>query len=128
MVREGVLRLYFFHWFYKVWFKLTYRLRKPSIMITAAMLSGDGGFVDIRYYLTRPDKAQGKFDIFLTNEETQQRLYLARLSKYGVIRTHHNKYRFDGILLFRNRQYIVKSGGKVTLHFGDLKVAGIEIK
>lgn len=112
---------------HKVWHLFSYRFRRPKIFVTQAHLSGDGSFVDIRYGLSRPDKAQGRFPVYLIDESTGQRFELMRLPKFGMIKTRHNKFRPSGILLFRNRNNILKPGSIVTLTFGPLEAKNIKV-
>jgi len=111
----------------KVWYLITYRFRRARVKVTQARLSGDGSFIDIRYLLSRPDQAQGVFPVYLIDKSTGERLELMRLAKFGAIRTKHNKYTNNGVLLFYNRQNIIKSRSRTTLYFGSLVVNDIEV-
>lgn len=108
----------FKHRINRLWFMLTLKFRKTRIVITSARLSGDGSFVDIRYWLSRPDKLMGNINVYLLDEATKEKLYTANIAKYGRIRTRHGKYTANGVILFYNRDNIVKKGSKVTLVFG----------
>ena len=92
-----------------------------------ALLSGNSSFIDIRYKLSRPDKIRGQFPIYLIDEMTGERFELIRLTKYGAIRTKHNKYQPKGILLFYNRNGAIKRGSRITLFFGTLITKNIEV-
>ncbi len=104
-------------WIYKIWYLLTYKLRKARITIRSAQLSGDGSLVDIRYWLSRPDKLQENFNAYLIDEATKQRLYPAYFTKFGTIKTKHGKHKTNGVVLFYNRDNIIKAGSKVILVF-----------
>lgn len=111
----------------KVWYLITFRFRRARVKVTQAMLSGDGSFIDIRYWLSRPDQARGTFPVYLVDKTTGERLELMRLSKFGPIRTKHNKYNNKGVLLFYNRQNVVKSRSRITLFFDSLVINDIEV-
>lgn len=106
---------------------LTYRFRKPQIRISSVSLSGDGSFVDVRYWLSRPDKAQGRFPVYLVNEATKEKLGLMRFTKHGAIRTRHGRHQAGGVMLFFNRNGSVRSGSSVTLFFGPLRAGNIKV-
>lgn len=114
-------------WLLKIWNIITYRLKKEEIYINRAQLSGDGSFIDIRYHLSRPDKAQGIFEVFLMEEETGKRFELMRFAKFGPIQTKHNKYQNTGVLLFHNHDNVVRPDSMVTLVFGKLLAEHIKI-
>jgi hypothetical protein len=111
----------------KIWHVITYRFRKEKIYINQTRLSGNGSFIDIRYHLSRPDKALGRFPVYLIEEETGQRFELMRLTKFGPIQTKHNKYQHTGVLLFRNRDNVLKPNSMVTLIWGKLHTEHIKI-
>ncbi|MGE5328492.1 MAG: hypothetical protein ACM3KR_03165 [Deltaproteobacteria bacterium] len=117
----------FIKWLLKIWHVITYKFRKEKVYINQARLSGAGSFIDIRYRLSRPDKAQGRFPVHLIEEETGQRFELMRLTKFGPIQTKHNKYQHTGVLLFRNHDNIVRPNSMVTLVFGKLHTEHIRI-
>ncbi len=127
-LRALKIQKWFLKIFFKIWHLITYRFRGDKIHICQAVLSGHGSFVDIRYRLSRPDRAQGRFPVYLVDEATGSRFELMRLPRYGRIRTKHNKYQASGILLFRNRSNIIRTGSRVTLVFGPLRVQHIEVK
>ena len=106
---------------------LFYRMQRPRIQVNQAALSGDGSFIDIRYWLSRPDKAECKLPIYLIDEITGERFNLMTLTKCGVIRTKHSKYQPLGILLFYNRNNALKCGARVSLFFGSLNATHIDI-
>jgi hypothetical protein len=104
-----------------------YWLRKPEIRIYEASLSGNGSFIDIRYWLSRPDKIDPKGSIFAVHEDTGDKLYLMKIARFGTIRTHHSKLNSSGNLLLFNRNGLVKHGSKLTLRFDDLIAKDIVI-
>lgn len=104
-------------WIYKIWYLLTFKFRKVRITIVSAQLSGDGSLVDIRYWLSRPDKLRKNSKVYLIDETTKQRLYPANVAKFGTIRTKHGKHTTNGVVLFYNRNNIIKAGSKVILVF-----------
>ena len=95
------------------------KFRKARIKIISARLSGDGSLIDIRYWLSRPDKLRINFNDYLIDEASKQRLYTANFVKFGRIRTKHGKHTTNGVILFYNQNNIVKSGSKVTLAIGS---------
>jgi hypothetical protein len=103
----------------RLWFMLTSKFRRTRIVITSARLSGDGSFVDIRYWLSRPDKLMRNSDVYLLDAATKEKFYTANIRKCGKIRTRHGKYTANGVILFYNRDNIVKKGSKVILAFGS---------
>lgn len=105
------------YWIYKIWYLLTFKLRKAKIFITNAQLSGDGSLVDIRYWFSRPDKLRKNFNVYLIDKTTKQQLYPANFAKFGTIRTKHGKHTTNGVILFYNRNNIIKAGSKVILIF-----------
>lgn len=111
----------------KIWYLISYRFIKPKLRVDRAILSGDGSFIDIRYWLSRPDKVQGRMAVYLIEEATGEKFELMRFSKFGPIRTRHSKYKTTGILLFRNRNYKIRAGTNVTLVFGPLHAKNIEV-
>ncbi|WP_203364224.1 hypothetical protein [Bacillus sp. REN10] len=112
----------------RIWYLSIIRLRRRKLEVTAAFLSGNGSFVDVRYRLTRPDKAEGRSHIFLIDEASGEVLPLMVLPKQGAVRTKHKNDQRTGVLLFRNQKHFIKSGSKVTLVFGQFVVKNIEIK
>jgi hypothetical protein len=112
----------------KLLYRFFYLLRKPDIYIYEAKLSGDGNLIDIRYWLSRPDKLNSNCSIFLTDDDTGEKLRMLQIPKFGAIQTRHSKHLNAGNLLLYNRNGLVKSGSKVTLHFDNLFVRGIAVK
>ncbi len=108
------------YWIYKIWYLMTFKLRKARISIISARLSGDGSLIDIRYWLSRPDKLRKNYNVYLLDETTKEKLYLANFVKFGAIRTKHCKNATNGIVLFYNRNNIIKAGSKVILIFDSL--------
>jgi hypothetical protein len=111
----------------RLWYCATYKFRKSKISIVKATLSDDGSFIDIRYWLSRPDKADGRLSILLTDAKTGDRFKLMRLTKFGVIQTKHNKYQHMGVLLFYNMGNKIKPGSKVHLFYSPFNVKNIEV-
>jgi hypothetical protein len=120
--------LNFKKWLLKIRHIITCRFKKEEIHIDRAQLSGDGSFIDIRYHLSRPDKVQGVFEVFLMEEETGKRFELMRLAKFGTIQTKHNKYQNIGMLLFHNYNNVVRPDSMVTLVFGKLRAKHIKVR
>lgn len=108
------------YWIYKIWYMLTFKLRKVRISIISAQLSGDGSLIDIRYRLSRPDKLRKNYNVYLLDETTKEQLYPANFVKFGTIRTKHDKHTTNGVVLFHNRNNIIKAGSKVILVFDFL--------
>jgi hypothetical protein len=111
----------------KLFYLLTYRFRRARIQVNQAILSGNNNFIDIRYWLSRPDKFKSSSPIYLVDESSGQRLGLMRITKIGSIRTKHHKHQSMGILLFYNRNKIISHGSQVTLHFGYFDVKNIKV-
>lgn len=105
-----------------------YKLKKPIINVYEATLSGNGSFVDIRYWLSRPNMINPKGTVYLIDEETGGKLYLMRIAKFGTIRTQHNKHQATGVLLFNNQNGLIKAGSRVSVHLDTLVAANVEIK
>lgn len=116
------------NWLRRIFYLLTYWLRPPRIYVTQITSSGKGNFIDIRYWLTRPDIEQENTRIFLVDKKSGQRLNLMRLTKYGLIKTKHNKYRNTGFLLFYNQNQVVQKGSEVDLYFDRLKAENIKVE
>ncbi len=108
------------YWVYKIWYLLTFKLRKARISISSARLSGSGSLIDIRYWLSRPDKLQRNATVYLLDESTKEKLYPANFVKFGIIRTMHGKRTANGVALFFNRNKIIKAGSKVILVYDTL--------
>jgi len=116
------------NWLLYLWRSITYRLIKPVIKVTRVSLSGDKNFLDIRYWLSRPDKVKGVFPVSLVDENTGEQFQLMRIAKYGIVRTKHkNKFHHSGIMLFRNRNNAIQSGSKVTVIFGSLQANHVKV-
>ncbi len=104
-----------------------YKFMKPKLHIIEALLSGDGSFVDIRYWISKPSALNPRGDVFLTDKESGNKLFLLRVAKIGAVRTRHNKRNTTGVLLFYNKDGLVKSGSKVSLCLDSLVAEG-EVK
>lgn len=118
LLKKIINRIYFF----------IYKLKKPKINVYEATLSGNGSFVDIRYWISRPDMINPKGETYLTDEETGIKLYLMKIAKFGAVRTQYNKRNNTGVLLFYNRNGLVKAGSKVSVCLDTLIADNIEIK
>lgn len=90
-------------------------------------MSGDGIFIDIRYWLSRPDKMNLKATPYILTAQNQ-RLGLMHISKFGVIKSKIRKRTNTGILLFYNKNNVVNIGDKVTLCWDDLKADIVLLK
>lgn len=84
-------------------------------------MSGDGIFIDIRYWLSRPDKINPTTTPYIITAQNQK-LGLMHISKFGVIKSKHRKHTNTGILLFYNKNKVVSNGDKFTLCWEDFKV------
>ena len=111
----------------KILYLITCRFRKSEIRIIKAVLSGDGSFVDIRYWLSRPELFTGNIPVSMVCEQTGQRFELMRLPKFGMVRTKHEKRLSTGILLFYNRDRKLCSGSCITLFFGSLCAKNVKV-
>ncbi len=117
----------FFGLLKRIWILLRYCLRRNRIVITQAVLSGKGSFVDIRYWLSRPDKINPQAKIYLLDQETGAHLLVMKLARIGPLQTNHALLAQTGSALFRNRNDLISSGSKVCLVLGDLKSDYIEV-
>lgn len=115
------------HWTYKIWYLLTYKLRKPRVLITSARLSGDGSLIDIRYWLSRPDKLQKNYNVHLLSVTNKVKLYPANFVKFGTVKTKHGQNTTNGVVLFYNRNNIIKAGSKVILIFDSFLSEQVEV-
>jgi len=104
-----------------------YRFARPKIIVTRATFSGDGYFIDLRYWLSRPDKINNKTAPYLMTIQNKK-LELMHFSKFGVIKSKTRKHTNTGILLFYNNNKAVKSGDIVTLYWDGLKAEDIVLK
>jgi hypothetical protein len=114
-------------YFTKLWYLLTYRFVRPKIQITKANFSGDENFIDIRYWLSRPDKIDPKSKPYLLTA-SNQKLVLMHFTKFGVIKSKMRKHTNTGIILFYNRHHIVSKGDHVQLYWNGMAVKDIELK
>lgn len=106
---------------------LRYCFLKDRIVITRAVLSGNGNFVDIRYWLSRPDKTNPQAKIYLIDKETGAHLEVIKLARIGPLKTNHAMLAKTGTALFRNRNDLVSPGSKVSLVLGSLRTDNIEV-
>lgn len=111
----------------RLWLKLRYCFIREQIVVTGAFLSGDGSFVAIRYWLSRPDKISPQTRCYLIHQETGRRLEIMRLTKIGFIKTNHATLAKNGNILFRNQGNIITPGSKVSFVMGSLKIGNIEV-
>ncbi|HWT74794.1 MAG TPA: hypothetical protein VN258_08785 [Mobilitalea sp.] len=108
------------------WHLVTYRLIRQKLIVTRVSFSGDGSFIDVRYWISRPDKINPKKSPYLITEQNQ-RLGLMRLPKFGAVKTKIRKHTNTGILLFYNNNKAVNIGDKVTLYWDGIKVEDITV-
>jgi hypothetical protein len=111
----------------KLWYRITYRFIKPRLVITQASFSGDESFIDIRYWLSRPDKLNFKISPYLLTA-CNQKIGLMHFSKFGVIKTKMHKHTNTGIILFYNMNHSVSKGDIVTMYWDSFKIDHIEVK
>lgn len=104
-----------------LWYLAIYRFTRPTIKVLKASFSGDGSFIDVRYWLSRPDILNPKITPYLITAQNQ-RLGLMHLSKFGAIKSRNRKHTNTGILLFYNKGLVVGKGERVILYWGELKV------
>lgn len=110
-----------------LWYRVGYRFVRPKIIITGASFSGDGMFIDLRYWLSRPDKLNSKISPYLITANNQK-LVLMHFSKFGVIKSRLRKHTNTGILLFYNKDKAVNIGESVTLYWDGLKSEDVVVK
>ena len=106
---------------------VTYRFVRPKIVIDHASFSGDKMFIDIRYWVSRPDKIDPKSNPYLITEQNQK-LGLMHFSKFGAIKSKIRKHTNTGILLFYNQNKTVITGDRVTLYWDGLKAENIVVQ
>jgi len=106
---------------------LRYGFRRNRIVVTQAVLSGRGSFVDIRYWLSRPDKIIPQTKIYLIHQETGAHLEIMKLARIGPLQTNHACLAKTGTALFRNRNGLVSPGSKVSLVLGNIRTDNIEV-
>lgn len=106
------------------WHKIIYRFVRPKIIITKATMSGDGMFIDIRYWLSRPDKINIKTSPYLLTSDNKK-IGLMYIAKFGVMKSKIRKHTNTGILLFYNKKKDVSIGDKVTLYWDGLQAEGV---
>ncbi len=113
--------------FTKLWYLITYRFVRPKIQVTKANFSGAKNFIDLRYWLSRPDKIDSKSKPYLLTS-ANQKLVLMHVTKFGVIKSKMRKHTNTGIMLFYNKNHIVSEGDHVKLYWNGMVVEDIEIK
>jgi hypothetical protein len=111
----------------RIWSLLYCCFRKNKIVITRSVLSGNGSFIDVRYWLSRPDRINPQTKIYLVHPETGTRLGVMNLAKIGPVKTKHTELAETGVVLFRNSNKLITSGSQVSIILGKLKVDNIEI-
>jgi hypothetical protein len=126
-VYEGRITVKLPELYSNLFYKLTYKFRNARIVVNQVKLSGDNSFVDIRYWLSRPDKVQGNSQIYLVDEASKQKLELMNLPKFGSLCSKHSKYQSLGILLFYNKNNVINHDSQITLHFGCLIAKNIKV-
>jgi hypothetical protein len=110
----------------KLWYLLTYRLIRPKMLVTQAFFSGDESFIDVRYWLSRPDKIDPKSNPYLLTA-SGQKLVLMHFTKLGVIKSKMQKHTNTGIMLFYNKNHTVNKGDRVKLYWNGMMTENIEI-
>jgi hypothetical protein len=61
------------HQIKRIWSLFYCYFRKNKIVITRAVLSGNGSFIDVRYWLSRPEKINPQAKIYVTRGVTRGR-------------------------------------------------------
>jgi len=112
----------------RIWSLFYCRFRKNKLVITRAALSGNGSLIDVRYWLSRPDKINPQAKIYLIHPETGTRLGIMNLAKIGPVKTNHTERTETGMVLFRNSNNLIKSGSQVSFILGEQKVDHILIR
>jgi hypothetical protein len=113
----------------KLWYDIIFKFRKPKIEVYSANFSGNNSLIDIRYWISRPDKINPKGPVYLIHNDSGKQLSLIRIAKFGPIHTHHNnRYKNTGIMLFYNRDSLVKPGNIITVYLDNLVAGNIEVK
>lgn len=114
-------------YFKKLWYLSTYRFARPKMIVKQASFSGDESFIDIRYWLSRPDIIDPKSNPYLLTE-ADQKLVLMHFAKLGAIKSRMGKHTNTGILLFYNKNHAVKKGDSIKLYWNGMVAENIEIK
>lgn len=114
-------------YFIKLFYLITYHFVRPKLIVLQANFSGDESFIDIRYWLSRPDKINHKITPYLLTTNNQ-RLGLMHLSKFGAVRSQLRKHTNNGIILFYNKDHAVRKGDKIALYWDGFKADDIEVK
>ena len=116
-----------FKWLINLFWFIIFLLKKPVIKVTDAFLSGDGNFIDVRYWLSKPIQNFSN-SVFLLDEHSGFKIELMSIPKYGKLKTRHRKYFQKGVLLFVNYNKIIKVGSAISLFYGNIKVSKITVK
>lgn len=111
----------------KLYYRMTYHFVRPKMIVLQATFSGDESFIDIRYWLSRPDKINPKTSPYLLTGENKK-LGLLHISKFGAVKTNIRKHTNSGIVLFYNRDHAVNKGDKITLYWDGFKIENIEVQ
>jgi hypothetical protein len=111
-----------------LWFLLTYRFKRPKLTVLNASFSADDSVIDIRYWLSRPDKIDPKTRPYLINAQNQK-LGLMYFPKFGVMQSKIRKHTNTGILLFYNKNKTINiDNNRVTLCWDGLKAENIVVQ
>lgn len=114
-------------WISNCWYLLSYHFIRPKLIVKQASFSGDGSFIDIRFWLSRPDKIALKTHPYLLTAQNQK-LVLLNIAKFGRIQTKLRKHTNAGMLLFYNTNHTVSSGDYFTLCWDNLKAENIFVR
>lgn len=118
---------YLLNFINKLLMMLRNRFRRNRIIVTQAVLCGKGSFVDIRYWLSRPDNISPQAKIYLIHQETGTHLEVMKLARIGPLPTNHAIMAKTGSALFRNRNDLIRPGSKVSLVLGNIRADNIEV-
>jgi len=105
-----------------------------GIQLAGLRLSGQGYFVDFRYKVLDPEKAAPLADKdkrpYLIHEESGKKLYVPTTPKLGALRQTAQKLKPGQIyfMFFSNRSGTLKSGSKVTMVIGDVRLENLVIQ
>lgn len=112
---------------YSLCYLIIYRFVQPKLIVTQCSFSGDGSFIDIRYWLSRPDKINPKISPYIITAQNE-RLVLMNFSKFGVVKSKFRKHTNSGILLFYNKNKEVSIEDDITLYWDGLIAENIVMK
>ena len=112
----------------KIWYLLRYRFVRPKLVVNHAYFSGGGGMIDIRYWLSRPDKLKPNETPYLVTAKGVK-LGLLHIFKFGAMQSQRRKHTNTGILLFSNAGLAVnKKNNRVKLFWGGLESKEVAVK